>query len=119
MIPYLQLAGIAPAIMLAAFQALDARVPFTPLLLGVLITFVVVQLVQELIFKPFIVRRGSGFERMGLLLGAFVWPLLLYWPLGIVMAIPFTCLIIAVYRLKARQLEAEAEQYAAAETWET
>lgn len=119
MIPYLQLAGIAPAIMLAAFQALDARVPFTPLLLGVLITFVVVQLVQELIFKPFIVGRGSGFERMGLLLGAFVWPLLLYWPLGIVMAIPFTCLIIAVYRLKARQLEAEAERHAAVETWET
>ncbi len=56
---------------------------------------------------------------MGLLLGAFVWPLLLYWPLGIVMAIPFTCLIIAVYRLKARQLEAEAERHAAVETWET
>ncbi len=120
MIPYLQWAGIAPAVMLGAFQALHDRIPFTPLLLSVLITFVVVQLIQELILKPFIVGRGGGFERMGLLLGAFIWPLLLHWPLGVVVAIPFTCLIIAVYRFKARQLAAETEaaQYEAEAAWE-
>lgn len=114
MVPYLQLAGIAPAIVLAAFHALEARTPFTPLLLGVLLTFVVVQLAQELLLKPFLVGRGRGFERMGILLGAFIWPLLLKPALGFVLAIPLTCVLIALYRVKAKQLEIALEEDAAA-----
>lgn len=105
MVPYLQLAAVVPALLLAAFQAIHTRVEFTPLMLGVLVTFVVVQLVQELLIKPFVVGRGQGVERMGILLGAFLWPQLLGW-LGLVIAIPLTCVVIALYRVKARQAEA-------------
>lgn len=100
LIPYLQLAGIVPAALLAVFHAFSTRTEVGPLLLGVAASFVIVSLVQELVYRPLIVGRGRGFERATLLIGVFLWPTLLGWT-GVVFVIPFSCALIAWIRMRS------------------
>lgn len=98
MIPYLYLVGLGPAMIIAAFHALESRTPFTPFAVGILATFAVLQLLHLLLFRPYIVGRAPRMERMALLLGAMFWPELMGYP-GFFFAIPATCAVIALYRL--------------------
>lgn len=100
MVPYLHLTGIGPAAVIALFHAYYQRLPLTPLLLGILAVFLVIQLYLELVSKPWIVGRASWLERIALLFGVFFWPLLMGLP-GLAFVIPGTCALLAWYRLSS------------------
>ena len=97
MVPYLQTVGLIPAIMLAALQAIEHDSSFALSLLAVLAVFAVAQVVQDALITPRVMGKATGLRPVAILLGLFVWGKLLGF-LGLLLAIPLTCLIIAYYR---------------------
>ncbi len=97
MVPYLQTLGLVPAVLLAVLHAVESRssVMWSLLLVGVV--FAVVQVVQDAILTPRIMGKATGLRPAVILLGVFVWGKLLGF-LGVVMAIPLTCLGLAYYK---------------------
>lgn len=97
MVPYLQTVGLVPAILLALLRAFEAASsPLLPIV-GVLLVFVVVQVIQDTLLVPKIMGRATGLKPWVILLSIFVWGKLLGF-LGLVLAIPLSCLGLAYYR---------------------
>jgi predicted PurR-regulated permease PerM len=97
MVPYLQLVGVIPAVLLSILHTLET--PGAVIwqdLLGLLIMLAVVQLIQDGILVPRIMGEATGLRPAIMLLSVFVWGKLLGF-LGLVLAIPLTSLIIAYY----------------------
>jgi len=97
MVPYLQIVGTIPCLLLAGLKALEQGDNFLGALGLVLLVFGVVQLIQETV----LVSRFQG-ETMGLspaiiLLSISVWGKLLGF-LGLILALPLTCLGLTYYR---------------------
>ncbi|MCB9865151.1 MAG: AI-2E family transporter [Phycisphaerales bacterium] len=97
MVPYLQVVGMVPALLLGFVKSLEAGQPLwlTPLL--VLGLFGVVQLVQDGFLVPKILGKSMGLRPVVIMLGLFIWGKLLGF-LGLLLAIPLTCLGLAYYR---------------------
>lgn len=97
MVPYLQVVGMVPALLLGFVRSLEAGQPLwlTPLL--VLGLFAIVQLVQDGLLVPRILGKSMGLRPVVIMLGLFVWGKLLGF-LGLLLAIPLTCLGLAYYR---------------------
>ena len=106
MVPYLQIAGVVPALLLAILTALERGVPASGLLIGVAVVFLVVQIIQDVILTPRIMGKVTGLRPVLILFCVFFWGKLLGF-LGVLLAIPLTCLGLAHYRrlLKAQSLE--------------
>jgi predicted PurR-regulated permease PerM len=97
MVPYLQTVGFGPAILLALLRAFELETsPLWPIL-GVVIVFVVVQLIQDAVLTPRIMGKATGLKPWVILLSIFIWGKLLGF-LGLVLAIPLSCLGLAYYR---------------------
>lgn len=97
MVPYLQLLGLIPAFLLAVLASLQSG---TDLWLVLALTggvFLVVQLIQELILTPRIMGQAMGLSPAFILLSLSVWGKLLGF-LGLIIAIPLTCLLWAWYQ---------------------
>ncbi len=86
------LVAIIPAVLLAIGRALEEG--GDPLLRigGILIVFVVVQIIQEMILVPNIMGKRTGLRPATILISVFVWGKLLGF-LGVILAIPLTCLV--------------------------
>ncbi len=97
MVPYLQTVGIIPAAILAVLRAVEGDTSVMVSLLLTLGVFVVVQLIQDSLLTPRIVGKATGLRPAIILLGVFVWGKVLGF-LGLVLAIPLTCLGLAYYR---------------------
>ena len=97
MVPYLQVVGFVPALLLAGLRAFEAEVGLLWPVLGVLGVFVVVQLIQDALLVPKIMGQATGLKPWVILLGICVWGKLLGL-LGLVLAIPLSCLGLAYYR---------------------
>lgn len=114
MVPYLQIVGMVPALLLGFVRGLESggRVWLPPLL--VFLSFCVVQTIQDAVLTPRILGKSVGLRPVLLLLGVFIWGKLLGF-LGVVLAIPLTCLGLAYYKrfvlgdLAARAIEPETE----------
>jgi predicted PurR-regulated permease PerM len=96
-IPYLQLAGLVPAIALAALHALEINGNFWVILGFVLLVFVVVQLIQDIYLTPKFMGDFSGFNPAIILLSLSIWGSLLGM-VGLIIAIPLTSLLVSYYR---------------------
>ncbi|MCH8854048.1 MAG: AI-2E family transporter, partial [Planctomycetes bacterium] len=97
MVPYLQTVGFGPAILLALLKAFESEMsPLWPVL-GIVIVFAVVQLIQDALLTPRIMGQATGLKPWVMLLSIFVWGKLLGF-LGLVLAIPLSCLGLAYYR---------------------
>jgi len=96
MIPYLQIVAIVPAGLLAVLHAVETDASVWTSLLWVGLVFVVVQVIQDAVLVPRILGKSTGLRPAVLLLGIFVWGKLLGF-LGLVLAIPLTCLGVAYY----------------------
>ncbi len=97
MVPYLQTVGFGPAILLALPKAFEMEIsPLWPIL-GVVIVFAVVQLIQDAVLVPRIMGQATGLKPWIILLSIFVWGKLLGF-LGLVLAIPLSCVGLAYYR---------------------
>jgi len=97
MVPYLQLVGVIPAVLLSILHTLET--PGAVIwqdLLGLLIVLAVVQLIQDGFLVPRIMGEVTGLRPAIILLSVFVWGKLLGF-LGLVLAIPLTSLIVAYY----------------------
>ncbi len=108
MVPYLQMAGIVPALMLAGLRSIEGDASFAASVLLTLLVFAVVQLIQDAIIIPRIMGKATGLRPVAILLGVFIWGKLLGF-LGLLLAIPLTCLGVAYYRRMVLQHQTTPE----------
>ncbi|BEQ16044.1 AI-2E family transporter [Desulfoferula mesophila] len=97
MVPYLQLLGLVPAFFLAVMAGLDGGHGVWMMLGLTGGVFAVVQVTQDTFLTPRIVGRTMSLSPAFLLLSLSVWGKLLGF-LGLLLAIPFTCLVWAWYQ---------------------
>jgi predicted PurR-regulated permease PerM len=91
MIPYLQLTTIPLALVLAVVHALNTCMPFWEVALIICSIYLVVQVIQDFFLVPHIVGGSMNLPPVGILLSLSIWGKLLGF-LGLLVAIPFTCL---------------------------
>ncbi len=97
MVPYLQNVGMVPALMLAVLRAVENQSSVFVSIMLVLAVFGVCQLIQDALLTPKIMGRQTGLRPVVMLLAIFIWGKLLGF-LGLILAIPLTCIGIAFYR---------------------
>jgi predicted PurR-regulated permease PerM len=97
MIPYLQIVGLVPAALLAVMRSIETDASFLGSLLLTFGVFAGVQMLQDWLITPRIMGKATGLRPVVILLGVFIWGKLLGF-LGLVLAIPLSCLAIAYYR---------------------
>jgi predicted PurR-regulated permease PerM len=107
MVPYLQAVGLVPAVMLAGLRAIETDSSFLWSIVLVLLVFGVVQVFLDGFLTPRIMGEATGLRPVAIMLGLFVWGKLLGF-LGLLIAIPLTCLGIAYYRRYILHLHPEA-----------
>lgn len=97
MVPYLQMLGFVPAVLLAGVHALDTGTSFWTVLGLVLLVFAVVQVIQDMLLVPRFLGKAMGLSPAWMLLSLSVWGSLLGF-LGLLLALPLTCLVFAYWR---------------------
>ena len=97
MVPYLQIVSIPPALLLAVIRSLENDSGMAMSVLAVLGIYVVVQVIQDTLITPRVMGGATGLRPVAIMLGVFIWGKLLGF-LGLLLAIPLTCLGIAYYR---------------------
>ena len=97
MVPYLQLVGFIPTILLAVVKAADTGESFWIIMLGALIVFAVVQAIQDTILTPKIMGKVMGLNSAIILLSLSIWGSLLG-IMGMIIALPMTTLLITYYQ---------------------
>lgn len=97
MVPYLQLASIPMALLLGIVYSLDKGIAFWQVALILASIYIVIQLLQDMILVPTIVGKSMNLPPVAILLSLSVWGKLLGF-LGLIVAIPFTCLCLVYAR---------------------
>lgn len=97
MVPYLQLIGFVPTILLAVVKAADTGQNFWVILLLALLVFAVVQIIQDTILTPKIMGHVTGLNSAIILLSLSIWGSLLG-IMGMIIALPLTTLLITYYQ---------------------
>lgn len=97
LVPYLQLLGLIPAVVLAAIHALETGQSFWLVMGMTVLVFVVVQIIQDAVLVPRILGKAMGLSPAVMLLSLSIWGKLLGM-LGLLIALPMTCLVLAYYR---------------------
>jgi len=97
MVPYLQMVGLVPAMLLAGMRAVEGDSSFIASVVLTLLVFAVVQVIQDAVITPRVMGKATGLRPVAILLGLFIWGKLLGF-LGLLLAIPLTCLGIAYYQ---------------------
>lgn len=96
-VPYVQLIGFVPALILSMLCAIDTGRNFWMLMLGVVMVYIIVQIIQDSIVTPNIMRKIMGLRPAVVLLSLTVWGYVLG-IIGLIIALPATQLIISYYR---------------------
>lgn len=97
LIPYLQLVGFIPTILLALVKAADTGQSFWIIILSALVVFAVVQAIQDVFLTPRIMGHVMGLHPAVILLSLSIWGSLLG-IIGLIIALPLTTLLISYYR---------------------
>ena len=97
MVPYLQLVGFVPTILLAVVKAADTGESFWIIMFSALIVFAVVQIIQDTILTPRIMGSVTGLNSAIILLSLSIWGSLLG-VLGMIIALPLTTLLLTYYQ---------------------
>ena len=97
MVPYLQLVGFVPTIMLAIIKAADTGQNCWVIMLMALVVFAVVQIIQDTFLTPKIMGHVTGLNSAIILLSLSIWGSLLG-ILGMIIALPMTTLLINYYQ---------------------
>ena len=108
MVPYLQIVGTIPCLLLAGLKALEQGDNFLGALGLVLLVFGVVQLIQETVLVSRFQGEAMGLSPAIILLSISVWGKLLGF-LGLILALPLTCLGLIYYRRYLWKLEPAGE----------
>ncbi len=105
-VPYLQLVGLVPALLLALLKAMETDQSFWYVALLVLIVLGVVQLIQETILVPRIMGKAYGMNPAIVLLALSIWGSIMGL-LGLLLALPLTSVIVSYYKRLVLHEDAE------------
>ena len=97
LVPYLQTIGIVPVVFLTLLKSAETGQSLWWLILGVLLVFVVVQVIQDFFLVPKIMGKAMGLNPAVILLSLSVWGALLGF-VGLIIALPLTTLLISYYK---------------------
>ncbi len=97
MVPYLQIIGLVPAGLLALVHAVQSGINIWMVLGLTGLVFVVVQIIQDVILVPKIMGKVTGLNPAMMMLSLSIWGKLLGL-LGMIIALPVTCLLLVYYR---------------------
>jgi len=97
MVPYLQLIGFIPTILLAIVKASETGQNFWLIMLMALAVFAVVQVIQDTFLVPKIMGKVTGLNSAIILLSLSIWGSLLGM-LGMIIALPMTTLLLTYYQ---------------------
>ena len=97
MVPYLQIVGFIPTIILAILKAADTGGNFWLILLSAFAVFAVVQTIQDSFITPKIMGKVTGLSPAIILLSLSIWGSLMG-VMGMIIALPITSLLIAYYQ---------------------
>ena len=97
LVPYLQVIGFIPTIVLALLKAYDTGQSFWGIILSALIVFAVVQAIQDWVLTPRIMGKVTGLNAAVILLSLSIWGSLLGF-IGLIVALPLTTLIVSYYK---------------------
>ena len=97
LVPYMQILGALPAVLLGLIQAAESGRPIWVVLLCIAAVFAFVQLVENLILVPKIMGNVTGMGPAWILLSLSVWGSLLGF-VGMIIALPVTTLLISYYK---------------------
>lgn len=102
MVPYLQIIGLIPTVMLALIKAAETGENFWWILGLAMIVFCVVQLIQDTILTPKIMGKITGLNPAIILLSLSIWGSLMGM-LGMIIALPLTSLLLSYYQRYIRE----------------
>ncbi len=111
MVPYMQLIGFIPTILLAIVKSADTGQNFWVIFLSALIVFAVVQVIQDTLLTPKIMGKVTGLNAAIILLSLSIWGSLLG-VLGMIIALPMTTLLLNYYQKYIIKSHQEAPQKA-------
>ena len=97
MVPYLQLIGFVPTILLAILKAADTGQNFWIIIASALIVFAVVQIIQDTLIVPKVMGKITGLNPAIILLSLSIWGSLMGM-LGMIIALPLTTLMLSYYQ---------------------
>lgn len=97
LVPYLQIIGFVPTIMLAILKAVDTGQNFWLIMLAAVIVFAVVQIIQDGFLVPKIMGKITGLNPAIILLSLSVWGYMMGM-VGMIIALPMTTLMISYYQ---------------------
>ena len=97
MVPYLQIIGFVPTIMLAILKAADTGDNFWIIIASAAAVFIVVQIIQDGYLVPRIMGKITGLNPAIILLSLSIWGSLMGM-LGMIIALPLTTLILSYYQ---------------------
>ncbi|MCQ2361307.1 MAG: AI-2E family transporter [Paludibacteraceae bacterium] len=97
MVPYLHSFGLIPPIIVALIQSVETGQSFWLLLLGIGITFIIVQTMIDMVLTPKIMGDATGLKPAVILLALSIWGSLLG-VLGMIIALPATTIMLSYYK---------------------
>lgn len=106
MVPYLQIIGFVPTIMLAILKAADTGDNFWIIIASAAAVFIVVQIIQDGYLVPRIMGKITGLNPAIILLSLSIWGSLMGM-LGMIIALPLTTLMLSYYQRYIRIKEKE------------
>lgn len=97
MVPYLQIIGFFPPLILAILKAADTGDNFWVVIAGALAVFTIVQIIQDTLLVPKIMGKITGLNPAIILLSLSIWGSLMGM-LGMIIALPLTTLMLSYYQ---------------------
>lgn len=97
LVPYLQIIGFVPTIILAILKAADTGGNFWLILAAALAVFVVVQAIEDGVLVPRIMGKITGLNPAIILLSLSIWGSLMGM-VGMIIALPLTTLMLSYYQ---------------------
>ena len=112
LVPYMQLFGFIPTVLLAILKATETGESFWFIMLCALAVFAVVQIIQDMYLTPRIMGHVMGLNPAIILLSLSVWGSLMG-IIGLIIALPLTTLLLSYYRrFILKEVEEEEEEEA-------
>ena len=97
MVPYLQLIGIIPTILLCLVSASDTGANFWLLFGACILVFIIVQIIEDVFIVPRVMGKVTGLNPAIILLSLSIWGTLLGF-VGMIIALPLTTLCLSYYQ---------------------
>ncbi|NCC11013.1 MAG: AI-2E family transporter [Bacteroidia bacterium] len=97
LIPYMQVIGFLPTVMLAILKAADTGDNFWVIIASALGVFIVVQTIQDTLLVPKIMGKITGLNPAIILLSLSIWGSLMGM-IGMIIALPLTTLMLSYYQ---------------------